>query len=123
MNYKTINVQDLAQGIIDIGLKCKSYGVSTITISSTFTRSSVQLNQVTGKVNNLLKSLCFTNGFHYILNEMINHRMLWKYGIHLTDDGTKTLAANVLNYLNSNLENALNLKVDFHSSENYMFDW
>ena len=25
MNYKTINVQDLAQGIIDTGLKCKSY--------------------------------------------------------------------------------------------------
>ena len=27
MNYKTMNVQDLAQGIIDVGLKCKSYKV------------------------------------------------------------------------------------------------
>ena len=24
-NYKTVNIQDLPQGVIDIGLKCKSY--------------------------------------------------------------------------------------------------
>ena len=45
MNYKTINVQDLAQGIIDTGLKCKLYRVSRIAISSILTRSGVQLNQ------------------------------------------------------------------------------
>ena len=45
MNYKTINVQDLAQGIIDIGLKCKSYRASRIAISSILTRSVAQLNQ------------------------------------------------------------------------------
>ena len=32
MNYKTMNIQDLAQGIIDVGLNCKSYGVSRIAI-------------------------------------------------------------------------------------------
>ena len=63
-----MNVQDLAQQIIDIGLECKSYGVSRIAISSILTRSSAQLNQVIGKVSNLLKSLCVTNGFHYISN-------------------------------------------------------
>ena len=51
-------------------------------------------------------SVDFSNGFHYIINEMIDQRMLWKDGIHLTDDGTKILAANILNYLNINLENA-----------------
>ena len=50
-----MNVQDFAQGIIDIGLKCKSYGVSRIAISSMLTRSSAQLNQVIGKDNDLLK--------------------------------------------------------------------
>ena len=98
-----MNVQDLAQQIIDIGLECKSHGVSRIAISSILTRSSAQLNQVTVKVSNLLKSLCVTNGFHYKSNEMIDHIMLWKGGIHLTDDGTKILAANVLNHLNINL--------------------
>ena len=29
---------------------------------------------------------------------MIDQRMLLKDGIHQTDDGTKTLASNVLNY-------------------------
>ena len=53
-----MNVQDLEQGLIDIGLKCKSYGVSRIAISSIFTTSSAQLNQVIGKFNDLLKSLC-----------------------------------------------------------------
>ena len=53
---------------------------------------------------------------------MIDHRMLWKDGIHLTDDGTKILAANVLNYLNINLENAINSNVDLHNSENDLLD-
>ena len=30
---------------------------------------------------------------------MVDHKMLWKDGIHLTDDGTKILAANVLTHL------------------------
>ena len=53
---------------------------------------------------------------------MIDHRMLRKDGINLTDDGTKILAANVSNYLNINLENAINFNADFHNSENDMLD-
>ena len=120
MNYKTVNIQDLGQGIIDIGLKCKSYGTSKIAISSILTRSSAQFNQVIGKDNDLFKVLC-VNGFHYISNEMIDHRMLWKDGTHLTDDGTKIVAA-VLNYLNINLEKAINFNVDFQNSENDMLN-
>ena len=74
MNYKTTNVQNPAQRITDIGLKCKSYGVSRIAILSILPRSSAQLNQVIGKVNDLLKSLYVTNGFIYISNEMIHHK-------------------------------------------------
>ena len=49
---------------------------------------------------------------------MIDHRMLWKDGAHLTDDDTKILTANVLNYLNINLENTINFDVHFQNSEN-----
>ena len=49
--------------------------------------------------------------------------MLWKDGIYLTDDDKKILAANALNYLNNNLENAINFNVDFHISENDLLDW
>ena len=75
-----------------------------------------------GKVNDLLKGLCGTNGFHYISNEMIDHKMLWKDGIHLTDDGTKILTANVLNYLNINLENTIHFNVYLQNSENDLLD-
>ena len=51
---------------------------------------------------------------------MIDHRMLWIGGIYLTDDGAKILTANVLNYLNTNLENAMDFNVDFHNSENML---
>ena len=47
--------------------------------------------------------------------------MLWKNGINLTDDGTNILAV-VLNYLNINLENAINFNVDVHNSQN-MLEW
>ena len=75
-NYKTMNVQNPAQGITDIGLKCKLYRVSKIAISSILPRSSVQLNQVIGKINDLLKCFYVTNGFYYVSNEIIDHRML-----------------------------------------------
>ena len=42
MNYKTMNIQDLSQGIIDVGLNCKSYGVRTIAISSILTKSRIK---------------------------------------------------------------------------------
>ena len=45
--------------------------------------------------------------------------MLWKNGINLTDDGINILAV-VLNYLNINLENAINFNVDFHNSQNML---
>ena len=89
LTLETINIEDLAQEISDIGLNCKSYRVSRIAISSILTRSSAQLNQVIGKVNDLLKSLFVKNGFNYISNEMIVQRMSWKEGIHLANDGTK----------------------------------
>ena len=78
MNNKTTNVQNPAQRVTDIGLKCKSYGVSRITILSILPRSSAQLNQAIGKVNDLLKSLYVTNGFIYISNEMIDHKNVMK---------------------------------------------
>ena len=53
---------------------------------------------------------------------MIDHRMLWKDGIHLTDHGTKILAASVLNYFNINLENTINFNVDLQNSENDLLD-
>ena len=98
MTVKEVNIEDLALRIVNVGLKCKSYWVNRIVLSSILT-SRITPNQIIGKDNNLLKRLCITNGFNYTSNEMIGQRMLWKDGLHLTDDDTKMSAGNFLKYL------------------------
>ena len=45
-NYNNVNAEELAHRIINIGLKCRSYGVSNIAVSSILKRSSFNINQV-----------------------------------------------------------------------------
>ena len=110
---KQINLDDLAQKIIDIGLKCRSYGVRNIAISSILVRSSIRLNQIILKFNNILKMLCATNGLYFICNDEIGREMVWKDGLHLTNDGTAILADNFTKYLN------INLGIDFNVNNNF----
>ena len=103
--------------MIDIGLKFKSYGVPNIAISSILVRSSIFLNQVTSKVNNILKVLCATNGLNFICNDEINREMVWKDDLHLINDGTAMLADNFTKYLN------INLSIDFNVNSNFNNDF
>ena len=58
-NYSKFDVKDLEERIIiDVGKKCKSYGVNNIAISSILARKKHEVNEVIKKVNNLLKTLC-----------------------------------------------------------------
>ena len=114
---KQINLDYLAQKIIDIGLKCRSYGVRNIAISSILVRSSIRLNQIILKVNNILKVLCATNGLNFICNDEIGREMVWKDGLHLTNDGTAMLADNFTKYLN------INLGIDFNVNNNFNNDF
>ena len=58
-NYNNVDVEELAHSIINIGLKCRSYGVSNITVSLIVKRNSFNINQVISQVNNILKLLCY----------------------------------------------------------------
>ena len=107
-----INLDDLAQKIVDNGLKCRSYGVRSIAISSILVRSSIRLNQIILKVNNILKVLYATNGLNFICNDEIGREIVWKDGLHLSNDGTAMLADNFAKYLN------INLGIDFNVSKN-----
>ena len=80
---RQINLDDLAQKIIDIGLKCRCYRVRYIATSSILVRSNIHLNQVISKANNILKVLCATNGFNFMCNDEIGTKMVWKDGLHL----------------------------------------
>ena len=83
-------------------MKCRSYGVSNIEVSSILKRSSFNINQVIYQVNNILKRLCRINDFSYICNDLVNENYLWKDGLHLTNEGSSLLLNNFINYLNGN---------------------
>ena len=112
---KQINLDDLAQKIIDIGLNCRSYGVRNIAVSSILVRCSIRLNHIILKVNNILKVLCGTNGFNFIYNDKIGGEMVWKDGFHLTIDGTAMVADNFTKYLNINLGIYFNVNSNFNN--------
>ena len=112
---KQMNLDDLAQKIIDIGLNCRSYGVRNIAVSSILVRCSIRLNHIILKVNNILKVLCGTNGFNFIYNDEIGGEMVWKDGLHLTIDGTAMVADNFTKYLNINLGIYFNVNSNFNN--------
>ena len=84
-----------------IGLKCGYYGVESIAISSVLVRNDNNLNKLIRGVNISLKHLCKVYGFDFICNDRIGKDLLWRDGLHLTDEGTSFLATNFLNFLNS----------------------
>ena len=100
-NYHDVDVNDLANRILQIGLKCRYYGVESIAISSVLVRNHNNLNKLIREVNISLKHLCKVYGFDFICNDRIGKDLLWRDGLHLTDEGTSFLATNFLNFLNS----------------------
>ena len=93
----------LAEGIINIGKKCKQFGVKEVVISSILVKSTISLTNIIRQLNRLLNEMCILNGFHYICNDNITPDFLWRDGIHLKDNGTNILAGNMVDYLNSAL--------------------
>ena len=57
-NYHSINADEIAKVIVNVGLNYKYYGVGQIAISSILARSNNDLNKVTKQVNVSLRSLC-----------------------------------------------------------------
>ena len=62
-------------------------------------RKNVSINKIIKKVDEEISSMCTANGFHFICNDMIDVSMIWKDGLHLTNNGTKVLANKFLKYL------------------------
>ena len=100
-NYLEIDVNDLANTILQTGLKCRYYGVESIAILSVFIRNDNNLNKLILGVNISLKNLCKVYGFDFIRNDRIGKDLLWRDGLHLTDEGTSFPAITFLNFLNS----------------------
>ena len=85
INYDNVNPDDLAQQIVNIAKKRRSFGVNNA-ISSILPRKNVSINKIIKKVNEENYSMCAAIGFHFICNDIIDVSMIWKNGLHLTND-------------------------------------
>ena len=97
-NYPKVHPAEVAQNIINIGVKCKNHGVKNIFISSITPRKFIHKRRV--HTNRILEQLCETNNFTFIDNYNINYNDLRRDNIHLNDDGLEVLEDNFLYYLN-----------------------
>ena len=75
-NYDNFNAEDLAQQIVNIAKKCKSFGVNNIAISSIVMRKNMSISKIIKKVNEEIFRMCAANGFHFICNDMIGVSMI-----------------------------------------------
>ena len=94
-------MEDLANKIMNIGVKCNAYKVGNIAISSILVRSDPKINQVIKQVNWLLQGLCRTNNFYFTYNNAIDDTLLWKDGLHLAYESISKLSDNFLAHLTS----------------------
>ena len=105
VNYEHIIAGWVAHRIISIGLKCKSFRVNSIAVSSILKRNSFNINQVTCQANNISKRLCRLHDFLYICNDLVKENYLWKDGLNPTNEGSHLLLNSFINYLNRNVNN------------------
>ena len=65
-DYHDVDLNDLANRILQIGLKCRCYGVESIAILSVLFRNDNNLNKLIRGVNISFKHLCKVYGFDFI---------------------------------------------------------
>ena len=70
------DVNDLANRILHIGLKCRYYGVESMAILSDLARYDNNLNKLIQGVNIALKHSCKVYGFDFICNGRIGKDLL-----------------------------------------------
>ena len=112
-NYHTVNPNQLAKGIVNIGLKYNYYGVGQIALSSILARINNDLNKFIKHVNFSLRRLCKACGFAFIFNENIDRNRLWRDDIHLTNGGTSLLYKNILEHSNSFFHQNMDFSVTY----------
>ena len=100
-NKKFLNTDHMLENIKNIAWKCKKYGIEKVLISGLLT--TIRLAQdVTEKVNKLVKNMCNIEGYCYVNNDNITRANLFKDGLHLLDTGKQILADNFVFNVNRN---------------------
>ena len=100
-NCRNTNSEEIANGIILLAKKCRNHGVQRISISSLFITKVSSSNQQQAEINELLKSLCSSNGFRYIDNSYVTQANLGDE-VHLKHSSR-------INFYNISLQIVLNI--------------
>jgi len=103
------NVNEVADEIKNMAVKCRSYNVKHVALSGVVYSTKVN-ERLIKELNGHIKEFCSTNGFNYICNENIKEDSLWVDGIHLNNVGKNILSNNFLNFLNHFLYQGQNLQ-------------
>ena len=95
-------VRKVANCLLEGGLRCREqYGVKKVFISSILPRSNSQFQGNRHRLNIMLKEMCHENQITFIDNNNIVLRQHGhRDGVHLNEEGSDMLCANLLNVLN-----------------------
>ena len=114
LNYESQgSVQNLLDNLKQIGLKCKSAGVTRILISEIVVNNKLT-SAFISSVKQLISNMCWDNSFVLIDNKIIqvsftSHHInittftssLFRDGLHLFEIGKRILANNIIDNLNN----------------------
>ena len=94
------SVQNLLDNLKQIGLKCKSAGVTRILISEIAVNNKLTIAFISS-INQLISNMCRDNSFVFIDNNNIPTASLFRDGLHLLEIGKRILANNFIDNLNN----------------------
>ena len=93
-----IDVKDIVNRIINIGKKCLSYGVKEVIISCIFIKKQFKLTRII-KLMTSYRDDCARSNFQFISNDNVTRQVLWRDGLHLSNDSTYIFASNLVDFL------------------------
>ena len=105
-NLDSVNVEIVANEIIDVGKTCNKYGVSDVFIPSLVSNRNYRKQALINELNARLKVMCENVGFVFITHDQIRREHLWKDGMHFQESGKILLANNYIYFLNNFLNKA-----------------
>ena len=99
-NLKFSEPQEIAEGIINLGLKIQNHSPDCkITISSLISRSDQTLNSKIKEVNKIVNQFAKQHAWRTIPHSNIKNEPFNAGGLHLNVKGTKVLAKNLVSHL------------------------
>ena len=99
-NENELDVNMVAEDIINVGLECSKHGVQHVFISGIIRNKNHKKQNLIYQINKIVQQKCKNEEFGFIDNENIETWNLCKDGTHLVESGRVRLAKTFLYNLN-----------------------